>query len=259
MKAKPLTEEDIKNFKDTLNQTKIESTAVHDSYLINLGNPDDNKWLVSKEAFLIEMQRAESLGIPHLIFHPGAHLEKGNDYCIKRIATALDELHDQTQGFKVKVLIETTAGQGTNVGYTFEQIRDIIDHVSESERLGVCYDTCHTFAAGYDIRDDESYHETFQKLDESLSLDKLEAFHLNDALKPLGSRVDRHEQIGDGEIGLYGFWLLVNDDRFKNLPGYLETPPLPNGENSYKKNLKILKKLRGAKDPPKKAGSKWKF
>jgi deoxyribonuclease-4 len=259
LRAKPLTDEDIKNFQDTLKKTKIKSTAVHDAYLINLGNPDNEKWPVYKEAFLIEMQRAEALGIPHLIFHPGAHIDKGDDYCIKRIAAALDDVHEQTQGFKLKVLIETTAGQGSNVGYKFEHVRDIIAAVSEPERLGTCYDTCHTFAAGYDIRDQESYEDTFERFDNIVGLDKLHAFHLNDALKDLGSRVDRHEQIGDGWIGLYGFWLLVNDKRFKNHPGFLETPQLPSGENSYKRNLKILKKLRGSSEPPKKSGSKWRF
>jgi deoxyribonuclease-4 len=259
MKAKPLMDEDIKKFKETLKETKIKSTAVHDAYLINLGNPEDDKWSLSKEAFLIEMQRAEALGIPHLIFHPGAHLGKGDEYGIKRIAAALDELFEQTQGYKLEVLIESTAGQGSNVGYKFEHLRDIINSVSEPERVSTCFDTCHSFAAGYDIRDEESYTKTFEEFDNVIGLDKLKAFHLNDALKPFGSRVDRHEQIGAGEIGLNAFWLLVNDDRFKNRPGYLETPPLPTGENSYKHNLKILKKLRGSKEPPKKKGSNWKF
>ena len=154
---------------------------------------------------------------------------------------------------------QTTAGQGSNVGYKFEHIRAILDAVSEPNRVGACYDTCHSFAAEYDIRDEESYDNTFREFNDIIGLDKLLAFHLNDALKPLGSRVDRHELIGDGEIGLFGFWLLVNDKRFKNHPGYLETPPLENGESSYKHNLEILKKLRGAKEPPKKKGSKWKF
>ena len=259
MKAKPITDEDIKKFKDTLRETKIKATAVHDSYLINIGSPDDVKWNRSKDAFLIEMQRAEMLGIPHLIFHQGAHLGKGEDYCIKRIASALDELHEKAQGYKLKVLLETTAGQGTNVGYKFEHIRDIIGSTNEPDRLGVCYDTCHTFAAGYDISDDESYQKTFEEFDNIVGLDKLEAFHLNDAKKPLGSRVDRHEQLGAGEIGLHGFWLLVNDKRFKTHPGYLETPALASGENSYKQNLKILKKLRGSKVPPEKHGGKWRF
>jgi deoxyribonuclease-4 len=155
--------------------------------------------------------------------------------------------------------VETTAGQGTNVGYTFEQVRDIIDGVTEPGRVGACYDTCHTFAAGYDIRNDDVYEMTFEEFDNIVGLNKLEAFHLNDALKPLGSRIDRHSQIGDGEIGLYAFWRLVNDKRFKEHPGYLETPPLPSGENSYKRNLKILKKLRGLKEGPEKKGSAWRF
>jgi deoxyribonuclease-4 len=258
-KAKPLIDGEIKKFKDTLKETKILSTAVHDAYLINLGSPENEKWMVYKEAFLIEMERAESLGIPHLIFHPGAHIGKGDDYGIKRIISALDELFEQTQGYKLKVLVETTAGQGTNVGYTFEQVRDIIKGVTEPGRVGACYDTCHTFAAGYDIRDDDVYETTFEEFDNIVGLKKLEAFHLNDALKPLGSRVDRHAQIGEGEIGLYAFWRLVNDKRFTEHPGYLETPPLPSGENSYKRNLKILKKLRGLKERPEKKGDSWRF
>lgn len=249
-KAKPLTDEDIQKFKDTLKETKMKSTAVHDAYLINLGSPDDAKWELHKEAFQIEMARAEALGVPHLIFHPGSHLGKGDEFCINRIIQALDELHERAQGYKLRVLVETTAGQGTNVGYKFEHVRDIIEGVTERERVGACYDTCHTFAAGYDIRDDESYDRTFEKFDNIVGLNKLEAFHLNDALKPLGSRIDRHEQLGAGEIGLLAFWRLVNDDRFKAHPGFLETPPFPTGESSYSHELILLKKLRGAKEPP---------
>jgi deoxyribonuclease-4 len=259
MPKKDITTEEIKDFQNTLKTTKIKTTAAHDGYLINLGNPDDEKWHRYKDAFLIEMQRAEAFGIPYLIFHPGAHLNTGEEFCINRIATAINELHEKTTEFQLKILIETTAGQGTNIGYTFEQVKGIIDAISDSNRVGVCYDTCHTFAAGYDIRDDEVYTDTFRRFDSVIGLKKLMAFHLNDAMKPLGSQVDRHEQIGSGEIGLHGFWLLVNDKRFKNIPGFLETPALPNGANSYKKNLKILKKLRGAKEPPEKKGSKWKF
>ena len=259
LKAKDLTDDDIDKFKKTLKETSMKSTAVHDAYLINLGNPVDDNWNRYKEAFFIEMQRAESLGVPHLIFHPGAHLGTGDDHGLKRIANALDALHEQTQGFKLKLLLELTAGQGSNVGYKFEHISMIFDSVSEPQRIGVCYDTCHTFAAGYDITDDESYHQTFEQFDRIIGLNKLNAFHLNDALKPLGSKVDRHAQIGEGEMGFHAFWLLVNDKRFKTHPGYLETPALPSGENSYKKNLKILKKLRGAKEPPEMKSGKWKF
>jgi deoxyribonuclease-4 len=258
-KAKPLTDDEITKFKNTLKETKMKSTASHDAYLINLGSPDDEKWQVYKDAFEIELERAEVLGIPHLIFHPGAHLKKGDASGIKRIIQALDELHEKTQGYKVKSIVETTAGQGTNVGYRFEHVRDIIEGVSEPERMGVCYDTCHTFVAGYDIRDEETYDKTFEQFDEIVGIKKLEAFHLNDAMKPLNSRVDRHDQIGVGEIGLYGFWRLVNDKRFEKVPGYLETPPLPSGENSYKNNLELLKKLRGAEEPPEMKKGKWHF
>jgi deoxyribonuclease-4 len=237
----------------------MKSTASHDAYLINLGSPEDDKWQVYKDAFLVELERAEALGIPHLIFHPGAHMSKGDAAGIKRIIQALDEMHERTQGYKVRSIVETTAGQGTNVGYKFEHVRDIIEGVAEPERMGACYDTCHTFAAGYDIRDDETYDKTFGQFDDVVGIKKLEAFHLNDALKPLNSRVDRHGQIGEGEIGLYGFWRLVNDTRFKSTPGYLETPPLPSGENSYKQNLQILKKLRGADKPPQQKKGKWHF
>jgi deoxyribonuclease-4 len=259
MPKKPLSDEDITNFKDTLKKTKIRSTASHDGYLINLGNPDDEKWERYKDAFLIEMQRAEALGIPHLIFHPGAHLNNGEEFCIQRIASAINELFEKTPEFKLKILIETTAGQGTTIGYKFEQIGELISQINSSERVGVCYDTCHTYVAGYDIRDEESYKDTFEQFDSAIGLNKLEAFHLNDAMKPINSHVDRHEQIGEGEIGLYGFWLLVNDDRLDRIPGYLETPALSTGENSYKKNLKVLKKLRGSSKPPVKKGTKWKF
>lgn len=258
-KAKPLTDDDIKKFKETLKETKMKRTAVHDAYLINLGSPNTKNWTDHKEAFLIEMERAEALGIPHLIFHPGSHLGKGDEYAIKRIITAINELFEKTSEFKLKVLVETTAGQGSNVGYKFEHIRDIIEGVDASERIGACYDTCHTFAAGYDISDSNTYEKTLDEFDNVVGLDKLEGFHLNDALKPLGSRVDRHTQIGDGEIGLFGFWLLVNDERFKSIPGYLETPALPNGKSSYKRNLKILKKLRGSIEPPEMLSGKWKF
>jgi deoxyribonuclease-4 len=259
MPKKSITSEEIQDFKNTLEKTNIKSTAAHDGYLINLGNPDDEKWARYTASFLIEMQRAEVLGIPYLVFHPGAHLGKGEEYCIDRITSALNELYDETKGFKLMTLIETTAGQGTNIGYTFEQLGQMIDRINTPERVGVCYDTCHTFAAGYDIRDEDAYNDTFAKFDSAIGLDKLKAFHLNDALKPLGSFVDRHEQLGDGEIGLFGFWQLVNDPRFEHHPGYLETPPLPSGESSYKYNLNILKKLRGAEQPPEKLGAKWTF
>jgi deoxyribonuclease-4 len=258
-KAKPLTEGDIKKFKETLLETKIKSTASHDAYLINLGSPNPEKWKVYKDAFLIELERAEALGIPHLIFHPGAHMGKGDSEGIKQIIKALDELHEKTEGYNIKSIVETTAGQGSNVGYKFEHVRDIIEGVADTKRMGVCYDTCHTFAAGYDIRDDDSYDKTLEEFDNIVGVENLVAFHLNDAMKPLNSRVDRHDQIGDGEIGLYGFWRLVNDKRFKNAPGYLETPSLPSGESSYKLNLKILKKLRGAEDPPQQKKGKWHF
>jgi len=239
-KTKPLLNDEIGKFRHSLAQSGIRSILAHDSYLINLGSPEKNLLEKSRAAFLDEMKRAEDLQIPSLIFHPGSHKDAGEEVGIRLIAESLNYAHLQCPDFQVKLLLETTAGQGTSLGHNFEQLQKIIEIVSQPERVGICLDTCHIFAAGYDIRARSSYDQTFNKFDEVIGLDKLYAIHLNDSLKGLGSRIDRHANIGEGQIGLNGFRLIMNDARFVNIPKVLETP---GNSLSFKKNLDLLKNL----------------
>lgn len=235
--APPLKEEEAAKFKEEITKTAIKFVMAHDSYLINLGAPSDEMFNKSVDAMVDELQRCEMLGIPQLNFHPGAHLGEGEEFGIKRIASALDIIHDRTPGFKVKSMIELTAGQGSAIGYKFEHARDIIALVKEQERMSVCIDTAHIFAAGYDIKDPQNYETVIQDFDRIIGLDRLQAFHFNDSKKPLGSRVDRHENIGDGFIGLEGFRNLLNDKRLLHIPKILETP-------KGKEQLEDLENLR---------------
>jgi len=222
--APPLKLEDAEAFKAGIAKSSIKFVMAHDSYLINLGAPADEMFNKSVDAMVDELERCEMLGIPQLNFHPGAHLGEGEDFGVKRIAQALNIIHDRTPGFKVKSMIELTAGQGTAIGYKFEHARDIIALVKEQERMSVCIDTAHIFAAGYDIKDPANYEGVIAEFDRIIGLDRLQAFHFNDSKKPLGSRVDRHENIGDGFIGLEGFRNLLNDKRLLHIPKILETP-----------------------------------
>jgi len=239
-KAKELTNNDIEKFKAELEKSTVTSVISHDSYLINLGNPNKDMLIKSLKAFGNEMQRAEILGIPFLVFHPGSHLNVGEKLGLRKIAESLNLLLDQYKNFKLMPLLETTAGQGTNLGYCFEQLAEIIDMVEQKDRVGVCLDTAHVFAAGYDIRTRKAYEKTFNEFDKIVGLEKLKAFHLNDSKKVLGSRVDRHENIGKGYIGLDTFRFLLNDPRFENIPKVLETP---GKEQDFKRNLDLLKSL----------------
>lgn len=222
--GKPFTEEDITQYRTKIAAAGIAPVVSHDSYLINLcgTNPDILK--KSRGAFIDELERCEALGIPLLNFHPGSHLGLGEEEGIKGICESLNIAHEATKGFAVKSVLEATAGQGTNIGHRFEHLRAIIDGVEHPERMAVCIDTCHIFAAGYDIATEKGYEETFILFDEIIGLDRLAAFHVNDSKKGLGSRVDRHEHIGKGAIGLTGFRLLMNDERFAHIPKILETP-----------------------------------
>lgn len=222
--APTLKPEDAEAFKSGIAKSSIKFVMAHDSYLINLGAPADEMFNKSVDAMVDELERCEMLGIPQLNFHPGAHLGEGEDFGVKRIASALDIIHDRTPGFKVKSMIELTAGQGTAIGYKFEHARDIIALVKEQDRMSVCIDTAHIFAAGYDIKDPANYEAVIAEFDRIIGLDRLQAFHFNDSKKPLGSRVDRHENIGDGFIGLEGFRNLLNDKRLLHIPKILETP-----------------------------------
>jgi deoxyribonuclease-4 len=223
-RAKPLTAEEIAQFAAERQRHADWPLVVHDSYLINLASPKDDIWEKSIAAFGEELERCAALGIPYLVTHPGAHTGSGEETGLQREADALNRLLDAGVGGDVMVLLETTAGQGTCLGYRFEHLARLNELVAHHERLGVCVDTCHLLAAGYDIRTPETYAATFAEFDQVIGLDRIKVFHVNDSQKDLGSRVDRHTHIGEGCVGLEGFRALVNDPRFKELPMILETP-----------------------------------
>ncbi|MBU0518619.1 deoxyribonuclease IV [bacterium] len=239
-KAKPYTEENISGFKANFKEADLQSVVIHDSYLINLCATDENKLRMSIEAYVDELERAESLGIPYVVTHPGSHLGKGEEWGIAKIAESLDEIHERCAGFKVVTLLETTAGQGTNLGYRFEHLAGMRGKVKEQQRVGFCIDTCHMYSAGYDLKTKDGYEDTWKKFGDLIGFEHLKAAHLNDSKKEFGSRVDRHEELGEGTLGLEPFRWLVNDDRFADLPGLLETP----GEiEDFKRNLQRLRSL----------------
>jgi len=243
-KARDLAEKEIKLFKKTLVETGIGPVVGHDTYLINLASPDKETYKKSVDSFIVEMLRSESIGVPYLVMHPGAHMDKGEKWGLKRIASSLNTVFKATKGTHVTVLLETTAGQGTNLGYAFDHLAQIMDMSEEPERLAVCYDTCHTFAAGYDIRTKKAYNATLREFDKVIGLDRVKVFHFNDARKQLGSRVDRHEHIGKGLIGLEAFRFILTDPRFRDTPKILETPKGEiKGRSWDEVNLKTLRKL----------------
>jgi deoxyribonuclease IV len=240
--AKPFTLDEVKGFRHKVEESGLKNIVAHDSYLINLCATDKDMLKKSVEAFVDELTRCELLGIPYLNFHPGAHCGAGEAEGIKIIAESINKAHEQTKDFEVSTMLELTAGQGSAVGYRFEHLQMIIDQIDESERMSVCIDTAHLFAAGYDFRTPETYKKTFKEFDDIIGLKKLKCFHINDSKKELGSRVDRHEHIGQGKIGLEGFRLLMNDKRFSGVPKILETPK---GKEMLEdiENLKVLKSL----------------
>jgi deoxyribonuclease-4 len=247
-KAKALTDEDASKFQSALQTHQITHPLAHDSYLINLAAPDEEMWRKSLEAFAIELLRAEHLGLFGVVMHPGSFTTSSESAGLARISTALNEIHDKVGKLKVRTLLENTAGQGSNLGWRFEHLATILDTVKHPERLAVCIDTCHLHAAGYPISSPKDYEETFRQLDKFVGLKLIAAFHLNDSKKEFGSRVDRHEHIGKGKIGLEGFRLLLNDPRFAKVPMYLETPKEnedgePDGIRLDKMNLKTLRGL----------------
>lgn len=235
--SKPLTNTNIDGFRKNLEKFGFSADHVmpHDSYLINLGHPDPESLQKSREAFLDEMQRCQQLGIKLLNFHPGSHLNKITpEKCLDTIAESINITLDKTSN--VTALIENTAGQGTNMGFDFHHLAQIIDKIEDKSRVGVCFDTCHGFVAGYDIRTPEAYKNTFDQFDEIIGLAYLKGIHLNDAKKPLGSRVDRHESIGKGEIGMEGFRMIMQDDRLDEIPIILETP----NDEIWEDEIKLL-------------------
>ena len=239
-KASPLKEESIQLFKEKCEELgfKMDNILPHDSYLINLGHPEEEGLTKSRDAFLDEMQRCEQLGINRLNFHPGSHLKKiAIDACLNRIAESINIALDQTKG--VTAVIENTAGQGTNLGHTFEQLAHIIDKVEDKSRVGVCIDTAHTLAAGYEIRTEESFLETFKSFDDIVGFQFLKGMHINDSKKELGTKVDRHDSIGKGVMGMTLFEMIMKDDRFNNMPLILETPE----EDLWAKEIEMLYKM----------------
>ena len=224
-RSEPLTDSEIDAFKDNCQKYGYTPAQIlpHDSYLINLGAVDKKKLFMSRQAFLDEMQRCEQLGLTMLNFHPGSHLNLiPVDDCLDLIASSINHTLDKTTG--VKAVIENTAGQGSNLGYTFEQIARIIDRVEDKSRVGVCIDSCHAFAAGYDLATPEGYDEAWRAFDDTIGLNYLCAMHINDSKKGLGSHVDRHESMGMGALGRKFFEMLMADPRMDNIPLILETP-----------------------------------
>lgn len=240
--SKPIEVDEIKRYNENLKKSSIEFVVSHDSYLINLCASDENLLDKSRKAFIDEIERCEILNIPYLNFHPGSHTGRGEDDGLKVIAESINFAHQKTSGSKLNSMLEITAGQGTALGYKFEHISRIIELIEDKARMSVCIDTAHLFAAGYDFRSKRAYEETMIKFDKIIGLDLLKCIHINDSKKELNSRVDRHEHIGKGYIGLEGFKNIMNDRKLAGIPKILETPK---GKDQLEdlENLKILRGL----------------
>ena len=240
-KGKVLTDDDCALFAEKRN---VRPMLTHASYLINLATTNEEFHRKSIAAMIDELDRAERLGIHAVVLHPGAHMGAGSDAAIDQIARSLDEIHAAIPNHRVVTLLETSAGQGSCVGCTFEELGRMIAAVDDKQRVGICFDTCHVFAAGYEIRTRDGYQRTIDEMERHVGLHNVGAFHLNDSKKPLGSRVDRHQHIGQGEIGLEAFRLLLNDPRFTRIPKVIETPKTVETE-SDQRNLTVLRGLIG--------------
>lgn len=237
---KNFTAEDLEKF--SLNKSKLKLILAHNKYLINLASPISEISEKSFSSMVEELQRAELLGLPFLVIHPGSHVGSGEKIGLNKVGQQLNTLFAETKGFQVQILLETTAGQGTNLGYRFEHLAEILAGNKYPERMGVCFDTCHCFAAGYDLRTPKSYRKTFEEFDRLIGISLIRAFHLNDSKRELGSRKDRHEHIGKGFLGLEAFRLLLNDNRFIGIPMILETPKGKELKED-KENLAVLYSL----------------
>jgi deoxyribonuclease-4 len=240
-RAKPLEAEEVARFQEARAASGIDPIFAHAAYLINLASPDDDAWDKSLESFIMEVGRCATLKLPFIVVHPGAHGGAGEDTGLSRITRALDECFTRHKDEQVTVLLEITAGQGSSIGYKFEHLAGIMERCLYPERLGICFDTCHAFAAGYDLRTPEGYEQTIASLDRLIGLEHLKVIHLNDSLGDLGSHLDRHVHIGMGNLGLEAFRLLLNDPRLKRLPMVLETPKGPD----MKEDVANLSTLRG--------------
>jgi deoxyribonuclease-4 len=240
--VRPLVEKEIARFKARARETGIQPVVGHASYLLNLGSPDDVLWTKSRDTLIIELERCHVLDVPWLVLHPGAHMGTGQEAGLARVAQALGEVHAATPGIHTRIVLETTAGQGTTLGDRFEHLAWLLEHTPAGERLGVCLDTCHVFAAGYELRTLEGYAATMEAFDQTIGLERLRVIHLNDSKGKLGSHKDRHAHIGQGYIGLEGFCHVLNDARLAGLPGLLETPK---GDDLHedRENLAVLRSL----------------
>ncbi len=247
--AKELTETDLQKYREAAEQYgHIKPVAVHASYLINVASSDPELWEKSYQALKVEAQRAEAIGAETLTFHPGAYIDADEQTGLQNIARALNRLLEETEGDKVIICLETMAGTGTTLGYRFEHLGYLVDATGGHERIGVCFDTCHVFSAGYDIRTSEGYEETMAEFDRLVGLDRICCFHFNDSRHGLGERKDRHAHIGEGEIGLQGFANFLNDPRWAGYPAHLETPKTEKDEDDNEiemdpVNLKVLREL----------------
>ena len=239
-RAKPLDLGEAERFRENSKVHGIVETVIHDSYLINLCSPDKALLKQSREAFLEEMVRAKHLGVRNLIFHPGAHMGSGEAEGLKRIAESMNWARAESGSGDVQLVLEITAGQGSVLGHSFEQLATVIGLLDDQKNAGVCLDTCHAYAAGYDLRTRNGYRQTLDRFDEVLGMDRLRAMHLNDSKAKQGSRLDRHEAIGKGFLGLECFKNIMSDKRLGKIPMVLETP---GGEGSYKEELKVLRSL----------------
>jgi len=244
-RAKPISDDEANLFRSTLKELKITHPLSHSSYLINLAAPDPTLRKKSIDAFIVELQRAEQLGIPYVVVHPGSFTTSSEQAGLNAIIASLDEVHAQARGIAAQCLLENTAGQGSNLGWQFEQLAALIDGAKEPERLGVCFDTCHAYAAGYAMGTEKEFKETMRQFNATVGVKMIKAFHLNDSKRELGSRVDRHEHIGHGHLGLDPFRHLLNDRRFRKTPMYLETAKGENddGEDWDVVNLRVLRSL----------------
>ena len=245
--AKPLTDEQIEGFKKPLSETNLGPLMIHDSYLINMGSPDETKGKRAQVALLEEYHRCEALGVAYLNFHPGSHTHPKKDMrddkqtrydALERIAHHMNKTLDETKGYESKLVIENAAGQGTNVGIKFEEIKHIIEHIDDKKRVGVCIDTQHAWASGYDWRN--KFSQTWDDFEDIVGMEHLVALHLNDSKSELGSRVDRHDNIGMGKLGKETFKSFMQEKRLEHLAGYLETP---GGPEMWKPEIAVLRKL----------------
>ncbi len=243
-KEKVLLPEEIIAFERAREQTGIHAIASHTSYLINLASIEKEKHRLSCDALKNELVRSSKLNIPYVILHPGAHMGAGEKNGIRQIAESINRIFQQTSKIKTKLLLETPAGQGTSVGHTFEQLASILKSIKNKKRIGICLDTSHIFVAGYDIRTDRSYGKTIKAFDSIVGLRHLDLMHLNDSKKRFGTKVDRHEHIGKGYIGLKAFELIMTDKKLRSIPKIIETPKGKMEEDMDRKNLELLNNLQ---------------